>query len=57
MLEPKLHPLSVGRINEGVYQVREQVRFVPDRNLLLIVETIEEVGTGSLRLARTWRPL
>ena len=57
MLEPKLHPLSVGRINEGVCQVREQIRFVPDRNLLLIVETIEEVGTGSLRLARTWRPL
>ncbi len=35
--------------NEGVCQVREQVRCVPDRYLLLIVETIEEAGTGALR--------
>ncbi len=35
--------------NEGVCQVREQVRCVPDRYLLLIVEAIEEAGTGTLR--------
>ncbi len=35
--------------NEGVCQVREQVRCVPDRYLLLIVEAIEEAGTGALR--------
>ena len=35
--------------NDGVCQVREQVRCVLDRYLLLVVEAIEEAGTGALR--------
>ena len=46
-----LHKVShlPGKYTQKAGLLREQVRCVPDRYLLLIVETIEEAGTGTLR--------